>query len=168
VLHLDAKAAPGVDIVADLGDPDTVKAMKGRGFQSLLCSNLLEHVEDRQQVARTLLELVPAHGGILIVSCPYRYPYHPDPIDSRFRPTPSELADLFPGTRIERQATVRDGTYGDQIRREPVAFIKLLVRLLLPFYKLPSWRRAWRHVIDHLPWTFRHFEATCVVLVRGA
>jgi hypothetical protein len=168
VLHLDAKAAPGVDIVADLEDPATVRAMKAHGFKSVLCSNLLEHVLDRQKVARTLLELVPAEGGILIVSCPYRYPYHPDPIDSMFRPTPEELADLFPGTRIQRQAIVCDGTYGDQIRRAPVAFLKLLVRLLLPFYKPSLWRRGWTHLIDHLPWTFRRFEATCVVLVRGA
>jgi hypothetical protein len=166
VLHLDAKTADGVDIVADLGDPAAVRVLAQRGFKSVFCSNLLEHVADRQQVARTLLELVPARGGYLIVSCPYQYPYHPDPIDSMFRPTPQNLADLFPGTRIERQAIVRGGTYGDQIRRAPIAFTKLLVRLLLPFYKPSSWRRAWRHVIDHLPWTFRHFEATCVVLVR--
>jgi hypothetical protein len=167
VLHLDARVDAGVDIVADLSDPSAVTALAGRGFRSVLCSNLLEHVVDRQAVARTLLTLVPADGGVLIVSCPYRYPYHPDPIDSMFRPTPRELADLFPGTRLANQAIVRDGTYGDQIRRAPLGFLKLLLRLLLPFYKPPAWRRAWQHFINHVPWTSKRFEATCVVLVRG-
>ncbi len=166
VIHLDAKAAPGVDIVADLGDPATVASLAKRDFKSVLCSNLLEHVADPQRIARTLLQLVPA-GGYLFVSCPYRYPFHPDPIDTLFRPTPQELADLFPGTTIHRQAVVRDGTYLDQIGSAPGDFVRLLARLLLPFYRPANWRRAWTQLIHHLPWAFRRFEATCVVLVRA-
>jgi SAM-dependent methyltransferase len=166
VKHLDAKAAPGVDIVGDLEDPATVAALARQEFRSVLCSNLLEHVPDPQRIARTLLELVPA-GGYLFVSCPYRYPFHPDPIDTRFRPTPRELAELFPGTRIVAQAVVGDGTYLDQTRGAPGQFVRLLARLLLPFYKPANWRRAWTQVIHHVPWAFRRFEATCVVLVRA-
>jgi SAM-dependent methyltransferase len=166
VKHLDAKAAPGVDIVADLGDPATVASLARQDFNSVLCSNLLEHVADPQRIARTLLELVPT-GGYLFVSCPYRYPFHPDPIDTCFRPTPQDLAELFPGTRIVAQAVVRDGTYLDQVRGAPGDFVRLFARLLLPFYKPANWRRAWTQVIHHVPWAFRRFEATCVVLVRA-
>jgi SAM-dependent methyltransferase len=166
VLHLDAKAAPGVDIVADLGDPATLESLGKQDFKSVLCSNLLEHVADPERIARTLLELVP-QGGYLFVSCPYRYPFHPDPIDTRLRPTPQELADLFPGTRIVAQAVVRDGTYLDQVRSAPGDFVRLLARLLLPFYKPANWRRAWTQFTNQLPWAFRRFEATCVVLVRA-
>jgi SAM-dependent methyltransferase len=167
VVHLDAKAAPGVDIVADLGDPATVASLGKQDFKSVLCSNLLEHVADAERIALTLLELVP-DGGYLFVSCPYRYPFHPDPIDTRFRPTPQQLADLFPGTRIVAQAVVRDGTYLDQVRSAPGDFVRLLARLLLPFYKPSNWLRAWTQLTNHLPWAFRRFEATCVVLVRAS
>ncbi len=166
VMHLDAKAAPGVDIVGDLADPATVAALTRQAFKSVMCSNLLEHVADRHSIASTLLALVPG-GGYLFVSCPYRYPFHPDPIDTRFRPTPQQLAELFPGTRIVAQAVVRDGTYLDHLRSSPRDSIRLLARLLLPFYKPANWRRAWTHVSNHLPWAFRRFEATCVVLVRA-
>src|SRR2546423_6135898 len=94
VLHLDAKSDEGVDIVADLSDRHAISGLAARGFRSILCSNLLEHVVDRAQIARTLLEILP-QGGYLLVSGPYRYPRHSDPFDSMFRPTPSELANVF-------------------------------------------------------------------------
>jgi SAM-dependent methyltransferase len=165
VSHLDAKPADGVDIVADLMEPGALTALRGRGFRSVLCSNLLEHVQDPAGIARSLAAIVPPRG-YLFVTCPYRYPFHPDPIDTMFRPTPAELARLFPGTRIDRQVVIRDGTYLDQLRRSNGKTLKLMLRLLLPFYKPPAWRRALADVRAHLPWLFRHFEATCVVLVR--
>lgn len=165
VSHLDAKPADGVDIVADLGDPRALEGLARRGYRSVFCSNLLEHVADRDAIARALVGLVPK-GGYLFVSCPYRYPFHPDPIDTLFRPTPLELAALFGGTRLERQALVHAGNYFDQLRRTPVASVKLLVRLCLPFYRPPAWRRAADEFLRHLPWLFRRFEASCVVLQR--
>jgi len=165
VLHLDAKSAEGVDIVADLSDRLAISGLAARGFRSILCSNLLEHVVDRGQIALALLEIVPQRG-YLFVSGPYRYPLHPDPIDSMFRPTPRELAGLFPGTRLQREAIIKNGSYLDEIRRTPVEFIRLLVRLLLPFYKPARWRRAAMQLVRYLPWMFRRFEATCVILVR--
>ena len=167
VQHLDAKAADGVDIVADLTDPDAVARLARAGFKSVFCSNLLEHVPDRERIARTLVELIP-EGGYLFVSCPYRYPFHPDPIDTMFRPTPAQLAGLFPGTRAQREVIVRGGTFLDEIRRTPAGFLKLLIRLLLPFHKPAAWRRAALQLWRSLPWSFRRFEASCVVLVREA
>lgn len=162
---MDAKPAAGVDIVADLDDEPAISALKSRGFKSILCSNLLEHVRDRAAIAKRLVELVP-HGGYLFVSGPYRYPYHPDPIDTMFRPTPDELAAIFPGTRLERQAVVTNGTYFDEFRRSPASLPRLLARLLLPFYKRAAWRREWTRFIHHAPWMFARFEASCVLLVR--
>jgi hypothetical protein len=167
VSHLDAKPAEGVDIVADLGDLAALDAVARRGYRSVFCSNLLEHVENREAIAGALVGLVP-EGGYLFVSCPYRYPWHPDPIDTMFRPTPPELAALFGGTRLERQAVISDGNYFDQLRRTPLASMKLLLRLCLPFYKPPAWRRAAGEFRRHLPWMFRRFAASCVVLRRVA
>jgi SAM-dependent methyltransferase len=165
VLHIDAKPAPGVDIVADVNDNKAMDALAGRGFNSVLCSNLLEHVPDPAAIAKRLVELVP-HGGYLLVSGPYRYPYHPDPIDTMFRPTPSELAAIFPGTGLVRHAVVTGGTYFDEFRRAPASLPRLVARLLLPFYKPASWRREWIRFVNHAPWMFRRFEASCVLLVR--
>lgn len=165
VVHLDAKQAEGVDVVADLGDARSIEGLAARGFRSVLCSNLLEHVEDREAIARALLSIVPV-GGYLFVSGPYRYPMHPDPIDTLYRAAPQEFAHLFRGTRLELNAIVRNGTYLDEIRRQRTAFFRLLVRLLLPFYKPATWRREATQFLRNLLWLGRPFEASCAVLVR--
>lgn len=166
VSHLDAKPAEGVDVVVDLADPRAVERLAGHGYMSVFCSNLLEHVTNPEQIAQALVGLLPP-DGYLLISCPYQYPYHPDPIDTMFRPTPEQLAALFSGTRLYRQAVVKNGTYFQELLRTPVPSIKLFLRLLLPFYKPRAWRQALNDVRWSLPWLFRRFEATCVVLQRA-
>jgi SAM-dependent methyltransferase len=93
-VHVDVKEADGVDVVCDLTDPELGARLDElpRG-EILLCSNLLEHVTDRELVVRRLRELT-AHGGFLVVTVPHVYPYHPDPIDTLFRPDADELREL--------------------------------------------------------------------------
>ena len=93
-VHVDVKKDDGVDVVCDLTVPGPEDALESlpRG-DVVLCSNLLEHVTDRELVANRLRE-VTAPGGVLIVTAPHVYPYHPDPIDTLFRPTDAELAEL--------------------------------------------------------------------------
>src|SRR5205085_4736707 len=59
------------------------------------------HVTDRQIVCAAIWSLLPP-GGFLILTVPYRFPYHEDPIDTMFRPSVEELAQLFPGTAIQQ------------------------------------------------------------------
>lgn len=94
VFHSDLKQADGVDLVGDIVDPDVKAALAARGFRSLLCSNLLEHVRDRAAVAAACEDIV-GPGGLILATVPSSFPYHADPIDTGFRPTPVELAGLF-------------------------------------------------------------------------
>jgi hypothetical protein len=159
VEHLDAKPASGVDIVGDLGNPEFLKRVSGMQFKSVFCSNLLEHVVERDAICRTLLSVITS-GGFLFISVPFSFPYHPDPIDTRFRPNVGELAALFPGTRLVRSAIVVGDTFLKLRSRDPITFALTLTRCLLPFYKPVGW---WRNR-GYLPWFFRHVSATCVVL----
>lgn len=104
VVHVDQKAAPGVDIVVDIERlvPETL----GRKFDAILCASLLEHVQQPALVARTLTACVKP-GGWLLITVPQRYPWHPDPIDTGFRPGTRQLAALFPHTDLARAQTVR-------------------------------------------------------------
>jgi hypothetical protein len=164
VFHVDMKEAPGVDLVGDLTDRVFLRRLERQtNCKSVFCSNLLEHVPDQGTVARALTMLLPP-GGYLFVSCPYRYPYHPDPIDTRFRPTIDELAGLFPDTRLVEGEVVVGETYLAQLARSPRILAKTLIRLLLPFYKPRAWLNTWRH----LRWLFRPFQATCVVLAKAS
>ncbi|HEV2472221.1 MAG TPA: hypothetical protein VGS41_06120 [Chthonomonadales bacterium] len=159
--HLDMKLAPGVDIVGDVTDPGFLEAMKSRSYRSAVCSNVLEHLTDRRPLCRALMEMV-VPGGYLFVSCPYRYPYHPDPIDSLFRPSARQLAQCFPGMEVCTADHIAAGTYLQGFAGRPLEGVRALARLCLPFYKPKTWRLK----AQYIPWMFRSFEAACVVLRR--
>jgi SAM-dependent methyltransferase len=95
VLHHELEPAPGVDVVGDLRDPAFLAGLEKLEIRSVMCCNVLEHVPDRAAVATTI-ERIIAPGGYAVVSVPRRYPYHPGPIDTLFRPSPDELRRLFP------------------------------------------------------------------------
>jgi SAM-dependent methyltransferase len=161
VVNCDMKNAPGVDLVGDLGDPSFLVRLSAEKFKSVLCTNLLEHVENRVEIARTLASLV-ARGGRLLVSGPHRYPYHPDPIDTMFRPSVAELAELFPETRMVFSDIVPCGTYLTYVGRTKMKLAKTLIRILLPFYA----PRDWYSAIRRLAWLNREFEVVCLCLEK--
>ncbi len=103
VVHSDLQDGEGIDLVGDLTLPEFLQELRARKFGSVICTNLLEHVPNRDEIARSLVEAVKP-GGRLLVTCPQQFPYHPDPIDTLYRPTPDDLASLFPGTRVETRA----------------------------------------------------------------
>ncbi len=109
VVHSDIEDATGVDVVGDLTDQQFQKVLLAKRFDSVLCSNLLEHLPNRDEVATLVSSLIPG-GGYIFASCPYVYPYHPSPIDTLYRPTVQELADLFPSTVLLHGNTVTGDT----------------------------------------------------------
>lgn len=94
VIHVDAKHGDGVDVMLDLAAPWSADGPLAPA-PVVIATNLLEHVADRQLIARRIAELT-LPGGLAIVTAPHVYPYHPDPIDTLFRPTPAELVALWP------------------------------------------------------------------------
>lgn len=107
VVHVDLKSAPGVDLVGDLLDPRFLDLCTDMQPDAVLCSNLLEHVPSRDALCQGLGRLV-ADQGHLIVTCPYDYPYHPDPIDTMFRPTVDVLTAHFPELSLRWGEIVTD------------------------------------------------------------
>ncbi len=98
VTHADLKAADGVDIVGDVLDPAVQSRMKAGGFRAVLTSNMLEHVRDRAAVARACEDIVGS-GGLILATVPASFPFHADPIDTGYRPTPQALAAVFTRSR---------------------------------------------------------------------
>ncbi len=103
-VHLDARAEPGVDIVADVTRLDGVD----RCFDVVLCTNLLEHVVDRVATLQNVKRVV-APSGLLVLTVPHRYPLHQDPIDTGFRPDAAALSELvgWPEVLEREVVTVR-------------------------------------------------------------
>ena len=93
VMNVDMKKEDGVDVVADVTKPDFAEPLKDR-FSITICTNLLEHVEDIKLVTNNLTAITRS-GGYILITVPYKYKLHYDPIDNGFRPTPQQIIDLF-------------------------------------------------------------------------
>ncbi len=159
--HLDVQEGEGIDLRGDLTDDSFVAGLDGRGYQALLCCNLLEHVPDPGAICAKLERLVPV-GGYLIITVPNRFPYHPDPIDTMFRPDVAGLAPLFPHCRVIQGEVLECGTGWDYVDRDPRA---LLVKVK---HRLSGMREhgGVKGSASFLPWLFRQFRQTCALFQR--
>lgn len=147
VLHADMKDADGVDLVGDMNDGDFVGRIKNLRARSILCSSLLEHVGSPQTVCRHLEDMLDA-GGLIVVTVPRLYPYHRDPIDTKFRPSVDELRRLFSRcTMLTGQTITSSDSHAKslwkKLRQGNVTDVFVTVkRWLLPLYGMDEWRKA--------------------------
>jgi len=88
VVHVDRRELPLVERQADLTNHGDVLRLGALHPGALLCCNLLEHVTEPDRLAYHCLELLMP-GGLVFVTVPFSYPYHRDPIDTMYRPSPS-------------------------------------------------------------------------------
>lgn len=161
VLNVDLKIDDGVDIVADLLSREGFERLKSHDVDLVLCSNLLEHVQDPRLMACRLAALV-REGAYLLVTVPCSFPYHADPIDNGFRPTTDELASLFPSCDLISGEEVYDTTYFGSLSAKPKVIPRRIARTLMPW---PNFR-GWLSAIDSLRWSFNRFSATCLLLQK--
>jgi hypothetical protein len=158
VHHVDLKAADGVDIVADLFDDAECATLRGLQPRAVLNSNLLEHVRDPADALARSLALLPA-GGVLFLTVPYSFPYHADPIDTLFRPSPARMRRMLEGQDIRRCEIVAGGTLMDEVRarRDRRAADE-------PTFG-DGWRPRWQTFL-HLFWLWRTYKMTCAVAIK--
>lgn len=160
VLNVDLKQEAGVDLVGDVTDAEFIKKLYGITPNAIICSNLLEHLTIRELFCNSLIKIMNK-DTYLIVSVPYSFPYHPDPIDTLYRPSPQDLKVSFKELEIIESKIVQCGTFFNFIHKNVPLKLKVkyrvfaLIRLLLPFYKSDTWK-------DNL-WNFKSISATCVV-----
>ena len=93
VISVDIKNESGVDLIANFLSQDGQVLIKSKKPKLIMASNLLEHLPDPIQGLQKLIELVPT-GSYLLLTGPTRYPFHPDPIDNKFRPTARKIQKL--------------------------------------------------------------------------
>jgi hypothetical protein len=162
VVHVDMREAEGIDVRADLTDPADLPRLRVLGAQALLCCNLLEHVTLPDRLARHCLEILPS-GGLAFVTVPFSYPYHRDPIDTMYRPSPSELGARFAGARLLDAAIIGAGmSYRDDIRRRPWILLRHAARFPAPFVSLEKWKRS----MAKLYWLAAEYRITCAVFEK--
>jgi hypothetical protein len=164
VIHCDMKMADGVDEVGNVFDDDFHNRLRTYEAQLLLCCNLLEHLEDPARFARTCGELV-SPGGYCLVTVPRSYPYHPDPIDTMFRPSPEEVTNMMPGFTMLRSEMIEAGNFWNDLCATGTPFKRLayhLMRVVTPFYRSDKWRLFAHRTL----WLARPYKQTMVLLRR--
>ena len=154
-----------MDLSGDLQDKNFLNKLESMNFKSVFCNHLFEHINNKEAVAKSIEKIIPSRG-YLFISCPYKFPYHPGPIDNMFRPDANEILELFQNCEIVT----------DVIVKEPV-IIYLLRRLITnPFGVLKKFMRKSKDIKNtdvpsastktFLFWVFKSFSSTCVVLKK--
>jgi hypothetical protein len=162
VVHVDMREAPGVDVQADLIVADDVFRLLELGPHALLCCNLLEHVLEPERLARHCLDLLPT-GGLAFVTVPFSYPHHRDPIDTMYRPSPAELAELFAGARLLDGTILGAGvSYRDAVRQRPWILLRHVLRFPVPFLSFEKWKRS----MARLYWLAAEYRISCAVFEK--
>jgi hypothetical protein len=162
VIHTDIKNDIGVDIVGDLCSLDFLKKLSEMNIQSVICSNLLEHINNREEISKIISSIVPKNG-YLFVTVPYKYPYHCDPIDTMFRPNIQELSSLFPDFKIVNGEILPGGYLVKSTTTTPILYtLAMLIRLMLPIYQPLRWLDSLKYAL----WLFKDISVSCVVLEK--
>lgn len=156
IIHLDAREGNGIDIKADVLCDADLPRIRSHRPKSILCCNILEHVEDPKALARRCAEIV-GPGGLIFVTVPFSYPHHRDPIDTMFRPSPETLAQLFlPAIMIRGEIIDVGESYRGQVKRRPWILLRHISRFPFPFIGFKGWKRSMRK----LYWLFNNYRIT--------
>jgi hypothetical protein len=117
-------------------------------------------------VCAALEELLPP-GGLLFLSVPHEFPYHPDPIDTMFRPGVEQLLRLFPRSVCVRAESIAGGTSWDLAAGGLMTVARKGVQRLVTQTRVQTSAGggvAAQGALTYIPWLFRPFRVTCAVL----
>jgi hypothetical protein len=165
VFHADMKEGVGIDVVGSVLDEHTRRTLVGLGVRTVLCNNLLEHVTDIDALCSALAAVCP-EDGLLLISVPHAYPFHPDPIDNAFRPSVAELAELLRphGFELRSGELVTFGSYGRTLLRKRRLIARDAYLLLAGLFD-PT---KWRVLFSNYRFLIRPYDVACAVFVRRA
>jgi hypothetical protein len=162
VIHTDIKPDAGVDIAGDLNDSEFLEKLSDLNIKSVLCSNLLEHITERERICRSISSLIPV-DGYLLVTVPYRFPLHGDPVDTLFRPDIKTLEACFPELEVVQAKIVESDRLFRTVSTPPLLYLTvMLIRVLCPFYQPMKWLDSVRYSL----WLFTKVSVTCMVLKK--
>lgn len=165
VVHSDLIQAPGIDLSGNIFDPDFIEVLKKLQPNFIYFCNILEHLPRHLRIrVPFILNEILQSDGYLVITAPYSYPYHPDPIDTMYRPSIDELSALFPTYSVLAASEMNCGSYLEELKRSSTFRIfRKVVRLFFPFIHLNRWLS---HAHRFL-WIARPYKISCVMLKKS-
>ena len=164
IVHTDLIMSDGVDLKIDLSSEGDLQMLKkiGNSRVFLLC-NVLEHVpEEFRPTIVSSIKSIMNRFDHLIVTVPFRYPFHADPIDTGYRPSATELSTAI-GLSITFAETIPAGNFREELLgMSPVKRLRKILKPLYPFQKPCKYREN----LSRLKFLFRNYEITVVAAQR--
>lgn len=170
VIHLDMKAAAGVDLVGDLYDDQFLEKVKQLRIKSILCNNLLMYLDSslRNKLAQIFFELLPA-DGFLIVTNSHIFPAAPDPKEAYYRADPEEMYQEHFGKfqMVSSQIVEDEESHQIHLSKQSLRFrLKKDVAFLLlqaPKFSNADWQFWWHY---HTQLRHKKYSASCLFLKK--
>lgn len=170
VIHLDMKAAAGVDLVGNLYDPEFLNKIKELKIKTVFCNNTLMYLnsERRRDLADIFYNLIHA-GGYLMVSNSHIFPAAPDPKEEYYRADAQEMyRDLFSKFTLIAGEEVEDDLthYQDLKQQSKFLLFKRFVAFFLltaPKYRGKDWKFFKEFYTQHL---HNNYSAACLFLQK--
>ena len=164
IIHTDLVISDGVDLKIDLSSEEDLRKLEQTGNSRvfLLC-NVLEHVPSAlRAVIINSVTSIMTQLDYLIVTVPFRYPYHADPIDTGYRPSATELSRVI-GLNVTYAQTVSAGNFREELlMMTPAKRLRKILKPLYPFQKLNKYREN----LSRLQFLFKNYEITIVAAQR--
>lgn len=167
IVTTDLKDGKGIDISGDVYADDVFEKLRAVEPKCIMLCNIFEHVTDPQGLAARCADLVPI-GGRAVVTVPYSYPYHLDPIDTMYRPGLDDISQLFPNFELETGEVLTDTSHWTDVRRHhgragaAVAIAKAIAKSLI----LRNGLEASKARLHRLLWLARPFKITAGIWKR--
>ena len=163
ILHVDIKDIPGIDVVQDLSLPNSLDfCNKLSGSKLFILANVLEHIPKKSHsdlLYKIFVKMASKDG--LIISAPYKYPYHKDPIDNLYRPEPNQLKSLLPLNWMAAEVVIA-GSYQEQFSK--LKLTKKFKKLLRPLW---IFQKPSKYLENHrLIYLFRKFKISIVFGIK--
>lgn len=166
VVHLDMKAAEGVDLVGDLYDSKFLDILKQYKFKAILLNNILMYLDQQQRIKLSLiLEDLLDVDGYLIVTNSHVFPPAHDPVESYYRASPNKLyLDLFSRfNKIDEKNVEANYSFDRFLKDNPKIIKAKIIRFLCPFYQPKEWLFMLEYYRKNLK---KNYSASCLFLQK--
>lgn len=166
IFHSDLKSGRGIDLAGDVLDPAVVAALRAKRFKCVLLANVLEHVRDRSRVIAACEDIV-GPGGLILATAPSSHPYHADPVDTGFRPSPSDLGAEFTRSRVIDGREISGASFAEIARQRGSSIVWEAARTLLWCLAFPVRPKSALARLDRWRWLHRPYRVSIALLSVG-
>jgi hypothetical protein len=161
VIHADIDSFNGACQICNLTKSNALDFINTTPKPRLfILANVLEHVP-KKSVKIILNKIFKAmnKGDFFLITAPYSYPYHPDPIDSMYRPEPKAIAGLIKLMWLDMKI-IECGSFKEEFGKMSLSKkIRKILKLFFIFQSINNYLRNAHRLI----YLFKSYKITMLL-----